>query len=111
MHSQQGLVSMQNTIENGPGSSEWGPTPTESITVKFPESRLPEKKAGGDVETGLATIANTVDDYPDGGLAAWSVVLGVGECPFPCLRNPLTCLVHILRPPVPFLRRRLHSPS
>lgn len=67
---------MQNTIEIGPGSSEWGPTPTESITVKFPESRLPEKKAGGDVETGLATIANTVDDYPDGGLAAWSVVLG-----------------------------------
>ena len=111
MHSQQRLVSMQNTIEIGPDSSERGLAPTKFVTVKFPESRPPEEKEGDDVESGLTIIANTTDDYPDGGLAAWSVVLGVGEYQFPCFRNSLTCLVRILRLPAPFLRRRLHSPS
>ena len=41
---------------------------------------LPSKKRGDDEEAKVFPIVVTsqVDDYPDGGLAAWSVVFGVG---------------------------------
>ena len=59
------------------GASELTPTSDGSVMLKFVEDRpLEEKK---DEEIGGSPVLTTpdVDEYPDGGLAAWSVVLGV----------------------------------
>lgn len=72
-------MSTQNTVEVIPDSKEWRLTLAEPVTVKFSENRPLERKKEQDVETGQIVIVTTMDEYPDGGLAAWSVVLGVGE--------------------------------
>ena len=60
------------------GASELTPTSDGSVILKFAEDRPVEEKEE-DEETGTSPVLATpdVDDYPDGGLAAWSIVLGV----------------------------------
>lgn len=64
-----GIVGMDS------GASELTPTSDGSVMSKFVEDRPLEEKE----ETGTSPVLTTsdVDDYPDGGLAAWSIVLGV----------------------------------
>lgn len=67
-----------NTIEMNPDSNEHRLTPAESATMKIPEDRPLEEKEE-DVEVCPEITTNPMDDCPDGGLAAWCVVLGVSE--------------------------------
>ena len=69
----------KNAVKFSPDSKERGLTLVESVTLKFPEDWLPEKKKGQDVETGPVITVNAVEDSLDGGLVAWSIVLGVGK--------------------------------
>ena len=71
-------MSTQNTVKAIPDSKEWGLTLAEPVTVKLSDHWLSERKKEQDVETGQIVLVTAVDEYPDGGLAAWSVVLGVG---------------------------------
>ena len=59
------------------GTRELTPTSDGSTMLKFIESGPLEEK--GEEEIGAGPILTTpdVDDYPDGGLAAWSIALGV----------------------------------
>lgn len=69
-------MSTQNVVKFSPDSKEQGLTLADSVTVKFPKDWLPEKKEGQDVETGPVITVSVVDDSPDGGSVAWSIVLG-----------------------------------
>jgi len=55
--------------------SERTPTSDGSMMLKFVEGRSLEEKEEIEVSSALPTP--DVDDYPDGGLAAWCIVLGV----------------------------------
>lgn len=67
-----------NTIEINPDSNGPRLTPAESAAVKIPEDKLLEEK-WKDVKVFPEITTNPVDDCPDGGFAAWCVVLGVSE--------------------------------
>lgn len=77
---------------------------------------LPPKTKSEDTEAKVISIvlAPHVDDYPDGGLAAWSVVFGVrpstGSFPINCLSR-FADDIHLCRRHVQFLRRRFLSTS
>jgi len=64
--------------------SERSPTSDESIMLKFAEDLQSEEK-GESEEIGVSPVLSTpdVDDYPDGGFAAWSIVLGVSPLTAP----------------------------
>jgi len=65
-------------------TSELTPTSDGSMVLKFVENELSEGKEE-DEEIGVSPVLTTpeVDDYPDGGLAAWSIVLGVSPLTIP----------------------------
>lgn len=75
---QQSVMYTPNTAETGSGSNERGLTSTESVAAKVSEDRLSEKEKE-DVEASPAILVGAVDDYPEGGFAAWCVVLGVSK--------------------------------
>jgi len=59
-------------------TSELTPTADGSTVLKFVQARLSEEKEKGEeIEASPVLTTSDVDDYPDGGLAAWSIVLGV----------------------------------
>lgn len=53
------------------------PTPGESLTLSIDGRPLEEKTVDEETEASPVTPTSNVDDYPDGGLAAWLVVVGV----------------------------------
>ena len=53
------------------------PSSDESVTLNIVEDGSLEGKGEDGAGVGPVTSTADVDDYPDGGLAAWSVVLGV----------------------------------
>jgi hypothetical protein len=55
---------------------------SESATLHSLESRLSEKKDGA-TKTGPVSSALDAGEFPDGGLVAWLVVLGVSRLSFP----------------------------
>jgi len=65
-------------------TSELTPTSDGSMVLKFVEDQLSEGKEEEE-EIGVSPVLTTpeVDDYPDGGLAAWSIVLGVSPSTIP----------------------------
>ncbi|KAF9783217.1 MFS general substrate transporter [Thelephora terrestris] len=75
MASQQRPISTQ-TLEVGPESNERRWTSDGSVTVNVSEEQPSEKKEEEDVEASPTIPTPPVDDFPDGGLAAWSVVFG-----------------------------------
>ena len=104
-----------STVEMGSESSDRGLaglTPDESAKSNAPGDLPSEKK--GYKETVTSPIALTLggDDYPDGGLAAWCVVLGVSRFNHSLalsnssLMHVRPCSVRVL-----FSRRRLHLTS
>jgi len=62
------------------GTTELTPASDGSVMVKSVEDRQLEKK---EEEINPVPPTPDVDDYPDGGLAAWSIVLGVGGSAIP----------------------------
>ena len=59
------------------GPSERTPTSDGSVTLKYVEDRPLDEKDEEIIEASPIFCTPDLDDYPDGGLAAWSVVLGV----------------------------------
>ena len=59
------------------GPSERTPTSDGSVTLKFVEDRPSGEKEDVEIEASPVLSTPDLDDYPDGGLAAWSIVLGV----------------------------------
>ena len=108
MASQRSQMSTQHIVESGSGPNELAPELGGSVTARVSEDPPLEKKEKDNVETSPANLTDAADGYPDGGFAAWCVVLGVSEpsvsLPFgspnePCARSPR----------VLFSRRKLHS--
>jgi len=95
-----------NTDETGLGSDGRIPNSDESVTLNVVED---EPLGGKEDQTKLGSVTSTldVDDYPDGGLAAWSVVFGVSLLTDPCLSG-LTDSAWSCSLPVPSSRRRSH---
>ena len=101
-----------DTTEIGLESNERMLTPDESMTLGALESRPSETKE--DKETEVSPVFSTPGaddiDYPDGGFAAWCVVLGVSQMAilaFSSFSNGVrACSI-----PVPFSQRRLHFSS
>lgn len=79
MASQQRPISTQTTLEAGSVSNSRRWTSDGSVTVNVPDDQPSEKKEEEDVEASPTIPAPPVDDFPDGGLAAWSVVFGVSK--------------------------------
>ena len=74
------LVSTPNTLETDLESSERVWTPGESTTIHTLEDRSLEKKEEGEeIEPSPTIPTSDADDYPDGGFAAWLVVMGVSR--------------------------------
>ena len=71
-------MSTLNAIRMDPGTTDLTPTSGGSMMLKSIGDRPLEEKEE-DEEIGASPVLTTpeVDDYPDGGLAAWSIVLGV----------------------------------
>lgn len=97
MAPQQSPIYTPNTAETASESNEQGLTSAESVTAKFPEDRLSEKEKR-DPETSPAIPMGGVgvDEYPDGGFAAWCVVLGVSKSTSPDLLRPLMNLNYVV---------------
>lgn len=87
-------------------------TSTVDILVDLPLGDLSPKKKSEDGEAKVISIAlkSNVDDYPDGGLVAWLVVVGVRP-PINSVLQDLLMTFHSCRLHVPSLRRRYHSTS
>jgi hypothetical protein len=69
-----------DAVEMGLGPNERTPTSDESMTLNIVEDQPleeKEKEEGEEIRVSPITTTSDVDDYPDGGLAAWCVVLGV----------------------------------
>jgi hypothetical protein len=49
------------------------------VTVNLSEDLSLEKKQEVDVKSSPDAPAFPMDDFPDGGLAAWSIIFGVSE--------------------------------
>ena len=69
-------MSASNTGETDSASDERIPNSDESVTLNIVED-WPLGGKEDKTEVGPVISTPDVDDYPDGGLAAWSVVLGV----------------------------------
>jgi hypothetical protein len=79
MASQQSPTPTPTTVEAGSESHEQRLSPDESVTLDVKEEE--------DLEASPAIPTAAVDDFPDGGLAAWSIVLGVSELTIPSSSN------------------------
>ena len=75
MASQQIPVPALNTTELGLDQNERSLTSDESVTF----GGEPSEEKEGEIGVSSAIPTFNVDDYPDGGLAAWCVVLGVSQ--------------------------------
>jgi len=59
------------------------------MTLDIPESRPSEKKEDETAASSVDPESDVAGDYPDGGLAAWCVVLGVSPIShFACSFQP-----------------------
>ena len=77
-------MSVPNAVEKDMGSTGRIPNSDESVTLgDTTEDGPSEGKEEGEIEAGPVTSTFDADDYPDGGLAAWSVVLGVSPLTIP----------------------------
>ena len=98
-----------STVETGSGPNISISTSDGSLTLKIVEGRSLDEKTELD-EASPAISASDADDYPDGGLAAWCVVVGVSSFPFPGLLDftdeVASCSLRVLSS-----QRRLHSLS
>ena len=65
-----------NTVATGSGLNASTPTSDGSLTLNIVEGRPLDEKAESD-EASPVISTSDADDYPDGGLAAWCVVVGV----------------------------------
>jgi len=71
-------MSTLGTVGLGSRTSELTPASDGPMMLKVVEDRLSEEKERGEeIEVSPVLTTSDVDDYPDGGLAAWSIVLGV----------------------------------
>jgi len=108
---QQTPTSTLNTAEMDLESNERVLTSDESMTLDAPESRPSETKEGKEIEASPVTVS-TPDasdiDYPDGGLAAWCVVLGVSQMAVLAFSSFFSDELWACSVPVPFSQRRLH---
>ena len=102
-------ISTSNTIEKGSGPNTRTPTSDESMTLNIVEGRPSDEKVELD-EASPVVSAPGADDYPDGGLAAWCVVVGVSSFPFPRVLE-FADEVGSRSLCVPSSQRRLHSRS
>jgi hypothetical protein len=68
-------VSAPNATELGLDQNEHSLTSDESMT--FGEGSSEEKE--GEIGVSPAIPTSNLDDYPDGGLAAWCVISGVSQ--------------------------------
>lgn len=66
-------------IEASPEPNEWRQTSDGSVTVSIPDDRPSEKKEEEDLEVAPVIPKSEADDCPDGGFAAWCIVLGVSK--------------------------------
>ena len=73
-----------NTLEMGSRPTISTSTSDGSLTLNIVEGRSLDGKTELD-EANPVISASDADDYPDGGLAAWCVVVGVSSFPFPRL--------------------------
>lgn len=73
---QQSSVSTLSPVETDLESSHQVQISDEATTLHSLESQLSEKK-DEKTEAGPVSPAPVADDFPDGGLVAWLVVLGV----------------------------------
>ena len=80
--------------------------PTLDITVFSPGETKNEDEES---KLGPIVVISAADDYPDGGLAAWCVVLGVIPSIFPCLLGIADGVWSCHRPLVYSSRRKLCS--
>jgi len=99
----QTRMSTPNTDETDLASDGRIPNSEESVTLNIVEGGSLGGKEDGPV---ISTL--NVDDYPDGGLAAWSVVLGVSPLTNPSL-SEFTDQAWSCSLRVPSSRRRSHS--
>jgi len=94
-------MSTPNTDETDSASDGGIPKSDESVTLNIIED---EPLGGKEDET---KVTYDADDYPDGGLAAWSVVLGVSASS-DSRHSGFTNQAWPRSLPVPSSRRRLH---
>lgn len=97
-----------STVEMDLGPNEQLSTTAGSIKSNLLDDRPSEKKDGEEIEARPAVPPPSAGDFPDGGPAAWCVVVGVSHLtvsrPFSLfLTRVWLCRVH-----VPCSRRRLH---
>ena len=97
-----------NTLEMGSRPTISTSTSDGSLTLNIVEGRSLDEKTELD-EANPVISTSDVDDYPDGGLAAWCVVVGVSSFPFPRLLDFTEGGSCSLR--VPSSQRRLHTLS
>jgi len=108
----QTLTSTLNTAEIGLESNERVLTSDESMTLDALESRPSETKEDKEIEVSsvVSTPGASDIDYPDGGLAAWCVVLGVSQMAI-LASSSFSDQVRACSIPVPLSQRRLHFSS
>lgn len=82
-----------NTDESDLASDGRIPNSDESMTLNIVEDG---PLGGKEDETEVGTIISNADDFPDGGLSAWSVVLGVSPLLIPVCRSLLIRLGHVV---------------
>jgi len=107
-------TSTLNTAEVDLESNERVLASDESMTLDAPESRPSETKEGKEIETSPVTVSTpgaSDIDYPDGGLAAWCVVLGVSQMAVLAFSIFFSDEVRACSVLVPFSQRRLHFSS
>jgi len=103
-----------STIEVGSELSDralTGLASDDSITLNISEVRPSEKKEYEETVASQVTPTPDADDYPDGGVAAWCVVLGVSRLNHSFVFSNFLMRVRSCRLCVPISRRRLHSTS
>ena len=103
-----------STIEMGSESTDRalsGLASDDSITLSTPEVRPSEKKEYEETVPSKVAPTPDADDYPDGGVTAWCVVLGVSKLNHFLVISNFLMRVRSCRLCVPISRRRLHSTS
>lgn len=79
MATQQTLAPAPDGTKTSLEPKELITAPNESMTLKTSGSEWSEKKEDEEKESSLASLTSDARDFPDGGSAAWCVVLGVSQ--------------------------------
>jgi len=101
-----------STIEMGSELSDRALTSLasdDSMTLNTPEVQPSEKKEYEETAASKVALTPGVDDYPDGGVTAWCVVLGVSRLNHSLVFSNFLMRVRSCRLCVPISRRMLHS--